>query len=362
MKKTFFYDTAFTIFMLLAATAVSFCFFQFGNKNVANTAVIYTLALILTALRTSGYVYGIAAALFCMFAVNYFFSYPYFKFNFSLDGYPVTFIGMLAISVITSATTTALKRQRQAIADREKALAEADREKLRANLLRAISHDLRTPLTAISGNAGMLMEKSVSLNENRKQEMYRSIYDDSMWLVNLTENLLSITRIENGTLPLRRDAELIGDIFHEALSHVDRRAAEHEIRVELEDDMLMANMDARLIVQVIINIVNNAVKYTPEGSDICLSAKKENSMVRIEIADNGPGISDEAKQRLFDMFYTVNTGSAGADSRRGLGLGLSLCKSIVEAHSGSITVHDNQPHGSVFSFTLPLEEVKIQNV
>ena len=238
----------------------------------------------------------------------------------------------------------------------------ARQEALRANLLRAISHDLRTPLTAISGNAGMLMEKSVSLNENKKQEMYRSIYDDSMWLVNLTENLLSITRIENGTLPLRRDAELIGDIFHEALSHVDRRAAKHEIRVELEDDMLMANMDARLIVQVIINIVNNAVKYTPEGSDICLSAKKENSMVRIEIADNGPGISDEAKQRLFDMFYTVNTGSAGADSRRGLGLGLSLCKSIVEAHSGSITVHDNQPHGSVFSFTLPLEEVKIQNV
>lgn len=105
--------------------------------------------------------------------------------------------------------------------------------------------------------------------------MYRSIYDDSMWLVNLTENLLSITRIENGTLPLRRDAEMIGDIFHEALSHVDRRAAEHEIRVELEDDMLMANMDARLIVQVIINIVNNAVKYTPEGSDICLSAKRK---------------------------------------------------------------------------------------
>lgn len=252
--------------------------------------------------------------------------------------------------------------RRKLRAEKQAAEMETQREQLRANLLRAISHDLRTPLTAISGNAGMLMEKSVSLNENRKQEMYRSIYDDSMWLVNLTENLLSLTRIENGTLPLRRDAELIGDIFHEALSHVDRRAAEHEIRVELEDDMLMANMDARLIVQVIINIVNNAVKYTPEGSDICLSAKKENSMVRIEIADNGPGISDEAKQRLFDMFYTVNTGSAGADSRRGLGLGLSLCKSIVEAHGGSITVHDNQPHGSVFSFTLPLEEVRIQNV
>ncbi|MBS5145835.1 MAG: sensor histidine kinase KdpD [Butyricicoccus pullicaecorum] len=252
--------------------------------------------------------------------------------------------------------------RRKLRAEKQAAELETQREQLRANLLRAISHDLRTPLTGISGNAGVLMEKSFSLDESKKQEMYRSIYDDAMWLVNLTENLLSITRIENGTMPLRRGAELIDDIFHEALSHVDRRAAEHEIRVELADDMLMANMDARLIVQIIINIVNNAIKYTPEGSDICLSAKKENSMVRIEIADNGPGISDEAKQRLFDMFYTANTGSAGADSRRGLGLGLSLCKSIVEAHGGSITVHDNQPHGAVFSFTLPLEEVKIQNV
>ena len=252
--------------------------------------------------------------------------------------------------------------RRKLLAEKQAAELETHREQLRANLLRVISHDLRTPLTGISGNAGVLMEKSFSLDESKKQEIYRSIYDDAMWLVNLTENLLSITRIENGTMPLRQSAELIDDIFHEALSHVDRRAAEHKISVELADDMLMANIDARLIVQVIINIVNNAIKYTPEGSDICLSAKKENSMVRIEIADTGSGISDEAKQRLFDMFYTANTGSAEADSRRGLGLGLSLCKSIVKAHGGSIIVYDNQPHGAVFSFTLPLEEVKMQNV
>ena len=252
--------------------------------------------------------------------------------------------------------------RRKLLAEKQAAELETHREQLRANLLRAISHDLRTPLTGISGNAGVLMEKSFSLDESKKQEIYRSNYDDAMWLVNLTENLLSITRIENGTMPLRQSAELIDDIFHEALSHVDRRAAEHKISVELADDMLMAKMDARLIVQVIINIVNNAIKYTPEGSKICLSAKKENSMVRIEIADNGPGISDEEKQRLFDMFYTVNRGGARADSRRGLGLGLSLCKSIVEAHGGSISVYDNQPHGAVFSFTLPLEEVKIQDV
>ena len=145
-------DIIITVLLLLAATAMSFCFFYFGNKNLANITVIYTLALILIALKTTGYLYGIAAALFCVAAVNFFFSYPYFRINFSLAGYPVTFIGMLAISLITSATTTTLKQQQRAIAEREKALSEADREKLRANLLRAVSHDLRTPLTTIIGS------------------------------------------------------------------------------------------------------------------------------------------------------------------------------------------------------------------
>lgn len=237
---------------------------------------------------------------------------------------------------------------------------ETQRERLRSNLLRAISHDLRTPLTSISGNAGVLMEKSISLDESKKQEIYSSIYDDSMWLVNLTENLLSITRIENGTMHLQMSAELVDDVFREALSHVDRKVSEHEISVELADDLLMAKMDARLIVQVIINIINNAIKYTPEGSHIRLSAQKEKNMVRIRIADDGPGISDEAKLHLFDMFYTANIGKA--DSRRGLGLGLSLCKSIVDAHGGEISVSDNQPSGAVFSFTLPLEEVHFDHV
>lgn len=244
--------------------------------------------------------------------------------------------------------------------EKQKIALETQRERLRSNLLRAISHDLRTPLTSISGNAGVLMEKSIALTEEKKQEIYASIYDDSMWLVDLTENLLSITRIENGTMHLQMNAELIDDVLREAIAHVDRQAARHHIRVNLEDDLLMAKMDARLIVQVIINIVNNAIKYTPEGSHICISAEKEDRMVCIHIADDGPGISDEAKVHLFDMFYTAGIGKA--DSRRGLGLGLSLCQSIVEAHGGEIFVENNKPHGAVFSFTLPLEEVNLDRV
>lgn len=236
---------------------------------------------------------------------------------------------------------------------------ETQRERLRSNLLRAISHDLRTPLTSISGNAGMLMENSITLSKEKMQEIYTSIYDDSIWLVNLTENLLSLTRLENSTMHLQIGAEIVDDIFQEAISHVDRKIAEHKLSVELEDDLLMAKMDARLIVQVIINIINNAIKYTPVGSSIVLSAKRHEKMVCISIADDGPGISDEDKKHLFDMFYTSGI---AADSRRGLGLGLSLCKSIVDAHGGSIEVKDNEPHGAVFSFTLPLEEVNLDYV
>lgn len=237
---------------------------------------------------------------------------------------------------------------------------ETQQERLRSNLLRAVSHDLRTPLTGICGNAGVLMEKSGVLSEENKQEIYRSVYDDAMWLVNLTENLLSITRIENGTLALRMEAELVEDVIYEALRHLGRNAKEHKISVELQDDLLMAQMDVRLIVQVIINIVNNALKYTPTGSEVKICAEKKGNQAQISISDNGPGIPKESKEHLFDMFYTVSTGKS--DNHRGLGLGLSLCKSIVLAHGGEITVTDHVPHGAVFSFTLPLKEVPVHNV
>lgn len=237
---------------------------------------------------------------------------------------------------------------------------ETQQERLRSNLLRAVSHDLRTPLTGICGNAGVLMEKSDALSEEKKQEIYRSVYDDAMWLVNLTENLLSITRIENGILALRMEAELVEDVIYEALSHLGKNAEEHKISVELPEELLMAQMDARLIVQVIINIVNNALKYTPVGSEVSICAKRRENMVQISISDNGPGIPEENKMHLFDMFYTASKGKP--DNRRGLGLGLSLCRSIVLAHGGEITVSDYEPHGAVFSFTLPLKEVPPQDV
>ncbi|WP_343208067.1 sensor histidine kinase KdpD [Anaerolentibacter hominis] len=236
---------------------------------------------------------------------------------------------------------------------------QAQQEQLRADLLRSISHDLRTPLTSISGNAGVLIGNAAAMEEEKKQKLYLDIYDDSMWLINLVENLLSVTRIENGTMNIHADAELLDEVIAEALRHINRKSVEHSITVDLKDDLLMARMDSRLIVQVIINIVDNAIKYTRKGSHIIITAEKaaEKKEVVVSVADDGGGIADEAKGRLFDMFYTAD--NTVADSRRGMGLGLALCKSIVNAHGGRIWVENNHPHGTVFKFTLQAEEVTL---
>lgn len=241
--------------------------------------------------------------------------------------------------------------------EKEEAAILAKNEQLRANLLRAISHDLRTPLTSISGNASNLLSNGNSFDEATKKQLYTDIYDDSMWLINLVENLLSVTRIEEGRLNLHITEDLVDDVISEALHHVNRKSIEHHISVQNKEDYLLAKMDAKLMVQVIINIVDNTIKYTPIGSNILIKTWKQEDRAMISIADNGGGIPDDMKERVFDMFYSG--ANKIADSRRSLGLGLSLCKSIVNAHGGKIAVSDNTPHGTVFTITLPAGEVEI---
>ncbi len=241
--------------------------------------------------------------------------------------------------------------------DKEEAAILAKNEQLRANLLRAISHDLRTPLTSISGNASNLISNGSSFDDETKNRLYTDIYDDSMWLINLVENLLAVTRIEEGRLNLRVTDDLLDDAVSEALRHINRKSVEHHISVVSKDEILLAKMDAKLIVQVIINIVDNAVKYTPKNSNIVITTEKQGNKAVVSVADDGEGIPDDMKPRVFDMFYSG--ANSIADSRRSLGLGLSLCKSIINAHGGEITVKDNVPKGTVFTFTLPLGEVQI---
>lgn len=241
--------------------------------------------------------------------------------------------------------------------EKEEARILAKNEQLRANILRGISHDLRTPLTSIFGNASNLLTNGDEFDQDTKKQLYMDIYEDSMWLINLVENLLSVTRLEEGNMQIHMSAELIDEVIEEALRYIKRRSLQHQITVNNCDELILVKMDARLIVQTLINILDNAIKYTPKGSSITITTKKFEKIAIIEIADNGPGISDDVKPHIFDMFYSGT--KQIADSRRSMGLGLYLCQSIVHAHDGEIYVLDQKPQGSIFRISLPIEEVTI---
>ena len=241
--------------------------------------------------------------------------------------------------------------------EKEQASLMVRNEQLRSNLLRSISHDIRTPLTSISGNASNLLYHYKQLDEETLRQIFTDIYDDSEWLIDLVENLLSISRIENGQMELHLSLEVISDVIEEALKHIDRNADQHQLRVQNMDDILLVNMDARLIMQVLINLINNAIKNTPVGSEICIRSEQIGNEAVISVSDDGPGIPDDMKPHIFEMFYTGQ--NKIADGRRGLGLGLALCRSIVEAHHGRIQLVDNQPNGCRFIISLPMKEVQV---
>ncbi len=240
--------------------------------------------------------------------------------------------------------------------EKERVAILAKNEQLRADLLRSISHDLRTPLTSISGNASNLLSNEDAFDRETRERLYGDIYDDALWLNNLVENVLSITRLGEGGMELHFTTELLGDVIDEALKHVHGKADGQKITVDLKDELLLVKIDARLIAQVIVNLVDNAIKYTPQTSEIRITAERVGDRVFVTVADDGDGIPNELKPRVFEMFYTGKNDVA--DSRRSIGLGLPLCRSIVNAHGGEITLTDNAPHGDVFTFSLPAGEVK----
>ena len=260
----------------------------------------------------------------------------------------MVFLALFLTSFITSTLAVRLKdaaRQAEENArEREAATVQIENERLRSTLLRAISHDLRTPLTSISGNASNLLSHGDSFDEATRQSLYRSIYEDSLWLNHMVENLLASTRLENGEAKLSFSTEVLEDILEEAASHVRAFSPNHQILVESPSEMILVRADA-------------AVKYTPEGSTVRVSAEKRGGTAYITVADNGPGVPDEHKPKIFDMFYTGD--QSVSDGRRSLGFGLALCKTIIKAHGGEISVSDNVPHGAVFTFSLPAEEVPL---
>ena len=265
---------------------------------------------------------------------------------------PDSYESSILISVLNECALT-MENLHNAI-EKEKNAVFAKNEQLRADLLRAISHDLRTPLCSISGNADMLLNNGSCLDEATKHQIYSDIYDDADWLIDVVENLLSITRLNDGRLKIKFTDQLLDEVITESLRHISRKHEDYQIDVECEE-FILVHMDVRLIIQVLVNLIDNAIKYTLPGSKICIRGIKKDGKAQISVADNGPGILDEVKSHIFEMFYTGN--NTIADSHRSLGLGLALCRSIIEAHGGTLVLTDNIPRGCIFTFTLPLSEV-----
>lgn len=239
----------------------------------------------------------------------------------------------------------------EALEAREHAALLAKNEQLRANLLRSISHDLRTPLTAICGNADILLSDSAALDGDQRRRLLESIMSDSSWLRATVENLLAITRLEDGGVNLKPTVELMDDVVEEALRHISPAVSHHTLTVDACPDIALVNVDARLMVQVILNLVDNAIAHTQDGSHILIRTQMDADSVITEVEDDGPGISAQDRPHVFDSFYTAQDGAP--DSHRSVGLGLALCRSIVTAHAGTIELEPASPHGCIFRVILP---------
>ena len=268
----------------------------------------------------------------------------------TLDSYEYSIL----LSVINECAL-AMENVQNAI-EKEKNAVLAKNEQLRGDLLRAISHDLRTPLCSISGNADMLLSNSDRLDEATRYQIYTDIHEDSEWLIGVVENLLSITRLNDGRLKFKFTDQLLDEVIAESLRHVSRKHDAYKIVADCEE-LVLTRMDVHLIIQVLVNLIDNAIKYTPSGSVISIRGFKKAGKAQVSVEDNGPGIPDEMKPHIFEMFYTGKT--TVADSQRSLGLGLALCRSIIEAHDGTLVLSDHAPHGCNFTFTLPLSEVTL---
>ena len=280
--------------------------------------------------------------------MNYAFTYPYFAFNFTITGYPLTFLTMFAVSLVVGMLTERVKRQ-------ERVKAEAEKEKMKANLLRSVSHDLRTPLTSIIGSSSAVLENYDKFSDDVKKDLIGHVRDDAQWLVRLVENILSITRFNEGAVKIDKVPQAAEEIAAEAVSKFKKRFDTLPVRVSVPDELLMVPMDATLIEQVLINLMENAVLHAKGATEIELRVRREGGLARFSVLDNGAGIDPAVLPKLFEEMFP-HAGELRGDGRRSMGIGLSVCMSIVRAHGGTMKAENRATGGACVSFALPMEE------
>lgn len=317
-------------------------------KIQALVPAIFTLAVFLISLFTDGYVYGIIASMLSVLIQNFVFTYPYLAFNFTIPENMISAIIMLAISMMTCALTTKVMQQ-------EKVKAEIDKEKMRANLLRAVSHDLRTPLTTIYGSSSAIMDKFDELSKGQILELLGGINEDAQWLVGMVENLLSVTRIDNSKVKIIKTDTVLEELIDAVLIRFKKKYPNQKVLVEIPDEFIVIPMDAVLIEQVITNILENAVQHAIGMTQLGLSIHKQGNNAVFEIIDDGCGIEKERLKNIFTGYFEKKETPID-NQKHSMGIGLSVCASIIKAHDGTISAMNRPEGGCCFTFSLKLEE------
>ena len=335
-----------TVFVLSAAFLVSLLF-QKTFQTRALIPMIFVLAVFLIALLTQGYFWGILASLAGVLAVNFAFTFPYFEFNFSIPENVLSAAVMLIVAVLTGMLTTKIKQQ-------EKIRAESDREKMRANLLRAVSHDLRTPLTSIYGSCSAILENYGKLREGQQLKLLREMREDAQWLIRMVENLLSVTRIDSRKVEVVKTPTVLEELIDTVMVRFQKMYPEQRVQVEIPEEFISIPMDPVLIEQVLINILENAVFHAEGMTELNLRVSVRGKQAVFEVEDNGCGIPRERLDKIFTGFFEKK-GLPSDGRKSNMGIGLSVCAAIIQAHGGTIEAGNREGGGAVFRFFLERE-------
>ncbi|HIW59780.1 MAG TPA: DUF4118 domain-containing protein [Candidatus Anaerobutyricum avicola] len=315
---------------------------------------VFILGVFLISLKTEGYLWGIAASLVSVLAENFAFTFPYFALDFVAVESLSSAIVMLVVATATSALTTKIKEQ-------ERTKAETEKERVRANLLRAISHDLRTPLTTIYGSCSAIIENYDSLKKEQQIKLLGEIREDAEWLIRMMENLLSITKIGSKQVQVIKTPTVLEELIDDTLIKFHKRYPDQKVEVEIPEEFISIPMDPLLIVQVLMNLLENAVLHAKGMTRLIFRVRTVGSHAVFEIEDDGCGIAPELLDRLFEG-YQERTEEPADGKRNNMSIGLSVCATIIRAHGGSIKAENRREGGARFSFSLEMEEMDEQQI
>jgi len=345
-KKQVLTDCLIMVITLVAVFIVNlFLVWQFNTKTM--TPMIFVLGVFLVSWRTRGYAFGIASSLISVLAVNWAFTYPYWAFDLISPECISSAVVMLIVSTITGALTTRLKQQ-------EKLKAEAETERMRGNLLRAVSHDLRTPLTSICGSCSAIMENYDQIPRERQLKLLGDMQSDAQWLTRMVENLLSVTRVDADRVRLAKNSTVLEELIDAVLVKFYKHYPDQQVHVQIPTEFLSIPMDPMLIEQVLMNLLENAVFHAEGMENLWLRVEQQGTEAVFYVEDDGCGISRERMPKLFsglsDREDFVEKG------RSNMGIGLSVCRTIIKAHGSDIHAENRPGGGARFSFALEMEE------